>query len=269
MRRHTLVGCAESIRVQAYLDGELDALAAVEIERHVDRCVECRAELTELEQLRKLLRSGAAHSGAPAALARRIVGTLDAEDAAGTAPMRARSGLSRSRSWNTGAFWAGVASALGAAAAAAVITLAVLSSQSSNTLLESLVANHLSALSSDHLIAVASSDRHTVKPWFAAHADVSPAVADFAADGYRLVGGRAAPVLDQRAAVLVFQHGAHAIDVFAWAGEGGLPHDVTRRGYHLAFWQVGDVRYCAVSDTAWEELRPLEGLLRALAEREH
>ena len=29
--------CAENLRVQAYFDGELDALAAVDVERHAQR----------------------------------------------------------------------------------------------------------------------------------------------------------------------------------------------------------------------------------------
>ena len=75
-----------------------------------------------------------------------------------------------------------------------------------------------------------------MKPWFAGHVDVSPAVYDFAAQGYRLVGGRADYFEHQRAAALVYQHGAHVINVFSWAGEGTLPGDTTRNGYHLAFW---------------------------------
>ena len=67
----------------------------------------------------------------------------------------------------------------------------------------------------------------------------------------------------QRSAVVVYQHGAHVINVFSWAGSGrSLPADTTRSGYHLAFWQAGDLQYCAVSDTGWDELQGLVRLLR-------
>src|SRR5207253_1433024 len=121
--------------------------------------------------------------------------------------------------------------------------------------------------------------------WFAGHADVSPVVADFAPEGYRLVGGRAdyferqrAAAVEviradyferQRAAAVVYQHGAHVINVFAWvAGRDALPAAATRSGYHLAFWRVGNLEYCAVSDAGWDELRRLERLLRDLGARE-
>ena len=55
----------------------------------------------------------------------------------------------------------------------------------------------------------------------------------------------------------------------AWvAGRDALPEASTRSGYHLAFWRVGNLEYCAVSDAGWDELRRLERLLRDLGARE-
>jgi anti-sigma factor RsiW len=116
----------------------------------------------------------------------------------------------------------------------------------------------------EHLTDVVSTDRHTVKPWFAGHADVSPVVADFADRGYRLVGGRSDYFDRQRVAVVVYQHGPHIINVFTFvAGPRALPEFSTRSGYHIACWKLGNLQYCAVSDTGWDELQGLMRLLRA------
>jgi len=121
------------------------------------------------------------------------------------------------------------------------------------------------SLMPNHLIEVVSTDKHTVKPWFAGRTDVSPVVADFAQQGYRLVGGRADYLEHQRAAVVVYEHGPHVINVFSWAAtRGGLPKNTTRNGYHLAFWRTGNLVYCAVSDTGWDELKGLVRLLQDL-----
>ena len=93
-------------------------------------------------------------------------------------------------------------------------------------------------------------------------------VADFNAQGYRLVGGRADFFDHQRAAVVVYQHGPHIINVFSWAGTERPLKDTTRNGYHLAFWKAGNLEYCAVSDTGWEELLGLTRLLQDLAARD-
>jgi anti-sigma factor RsiW len=133
-----------------------------------------------------------------------------------------------------------------------------------NPLTDELVNAHVRSLMPAHLIDVVSTDRHTVKPWFAGHADVSPVVADFESQGYRLVGGRVDYVDHQRSAVVVYQHGAHVINVFSWAANGhALPGNATRSGYHLVFWKTGDLAYCAISDTAPDEL---DGLVRLLRE---
>ncbi len=152
---------------------------------------------------------------------------------------------------------------------AATVAFLVVTAPVHDPLVDQLVAAHLQSLLPDHLIAVLSTDRHTVKPWFAGRADLSPVVADFAAQGYRLVGGRIDALDRQRAAVVVYQHGPHVINVFSWVTDRRvLPRDATQNGYHLAFWSAGNLEYCAVSDTGWAELFALERLVREASRAE-
>jgi anti-sigma factor RsiW len=265
--------------VQAYFDAEVDAVTAADIERHIEHCAECRALLHDLEQVRTVLRRDSAYLRAPMELRTKIMRALDREntteiaDAEGTPATAPRGtevprGTPRPRerfasNWRTRPLWVGALGGAGGMAVAAAFAFLLLVPRFANPLLDELVSAHVRSLMPSHLIDVVSTDKHTVKPWFAGHADVSPVVADFEPQGYRLIGGRVDYLEHQRSAVVVYQHGAHVINVFSWAGrERALPADVTRSGYHLAFWKAGDLEYCAVSDTGWDELLGLVRLLR-------
>jgi anti-sigma factor RsiW len=253
--------CAESLRVQAYFDGELDALSAADVERHSEACAECRALLEELEHMRTALRQELTYATAPPALHARIMRALDQESAAQSPRLKTK----RLMRWRPRPFWQGAFSGIAGTAIAASIAFFLLAPPLTNPLLDDLVSAHVRSLMPDHLIDVVSTDKHTVKPWFAGHADVSPVVADFAQQGYRLIGGRADYFDRQRAAVVVYQHGSHVINVFSWAAtDARLPKNTTRNGYHLAFWKTGNLEYCAVSDTGWDELQGLVRLLQDL-----
>ena len=262
--------CAESLRVQAYFDGEVDSVSAAEIERHAEHCGECRALLQDLEKVRATLRQNVTYAAAPTALRSKILDTLFQEPAAADAAAnvvelrRKPATLKRqSNGWRGGSFWTGAFSGIGGAAIAAALAFFVVIPNFVSPLSDELVSAHVRSLMPDHMIDVVSTDRHTVKPWFAGHADVSPVVADFDAQGYKLIGGRADYIEHQRSAVVVYQHGKHFINVFTWAAAGArLPSNTTRSGYHLAFWQEGDIQYCAVSDTGWDELLGLVRLMR-------
>jgi len=254
--------CAESLRVQAYFDGELDAISAADVERHSEACAECRALLQDLAQVRTALRQDLTYSSAPPALRARILRALDDE---GTVESH-RLDRVRLPRWRPQPFWKGAFSGMGGTALAAGIAFFFLAPPLTNPILDDLVSAHLRSLMPDHLIDVVSTDKHTVKPWFAGHTDVSPVVADFNGQGYRLVGGRADYFDGQRAAVVVYQHGSHVINVFSWAADQrGLPKNTTRNGYHLIFWRTGNLAYCAVSDTAWGELIGLVRLLQDIS----
>jgi anti-sigma factor RsiW len=254
------VQCAESLRVQAYFDAELDALTAAEIERHIEHCPDCSALYQSLGQLRAALHRDLPHAEAPPALRAQIMRALDQETAAGTRrPRRPPT------TWRISPFWLGAASGLGTAAVAAALALFLLAPLRTNRMVDELVGAHVNSLLSTHLIDVVSTDQHTVKPWFAGHTDVSPLVADFEPQGYKLIGGRVDYLEHQRAAVVVYQHGLHVINVFSWsATQRAVSSKVTRNGYHLMFWKIGDLQYCAVSDTGWDELLGLVRLLQNL-----
>ena len=282
--------CAETLRVQAYFDREVDSLAAAEIERHVESCAECRAWLDDLERMRAALRADTTYHRAGPELRARIMSAIDRErslqenprsaaeaEASGTGrrPRGARAAGRGARAWRSRPFWAGALGGFGSAAIAASLAFLVMMPPAANAVLDELVSAHVrSLMPTAQLIDVQSTDRHTVKPWFAGHADVSPVVADFAAQGYRLIGGRADYLERQRAAAVIYQHGAHFINVFSWAADrDALPRDATRNGYHIACWRAGNLNYCAVSDTGWDELNGLVRLLRdtgaAEAHEEH
>jgi anti-sigma factor RsiW len=247
--------------VQAYFDGEVDAPAALEVERHAERCAECRALLEHLARTRARLRGELEFASAPAGLRAAIARRLDEETRLAAPRQRVRA----PSPWRLRPFWLGSLGGAGAALAA-VVALFFMAPALTGPPLDDLVSAHVRSLMPEHLTDVVSTDRHTVKPWFATHADVSPLVADFTPAGYRLLGGRADYFAQQRAAVVVYQHGAHIINVFSWlAGRSTFPEFATRRGYHIACWRTGNLQHCAVSDTSWDELQGLVRLLRDAA----
>jgi anti-sigma factor RsiW len=253
--------CDESTRVQAYFDGELDAAVSLDVERHVESCAICAALLKDLHGMHEAMRDAAYHR-ASAGVRSSVLAALDREE--GT--RRVASPTTR----RSKGFWRGAGAGALVTALAASLVLFIALPSAPDRLENDLTSAHLRSLMPDHLIDVVSSDQHTVKPWFAGHADVSPPTPDFPQEDYRLIGGRADYIDGHRAAVVVYRHGAHVINVFAWAErDGALPQMVTRNGYHMAFWRSGDIVFCAMSDTGEDELTRLVALLKDASSREN
>jgi anti-sigma factor RsiW len=257
--------CAESLRAQAYFDRELDSPGAAVIERHVQHCGKCCMLLVDLKQVRTAMRRKLTYMSVPPALEVRIARALNQESTSKIAPIyRGDFGA-----WRARPFWLGAFTGIGGMALAASLAFLVVAQPLSSSLPGDLLSAHVRSLMPEHLIDVVSTDKHTVKPWFSSHADVSPAVADFELQGYKLIGGRADYFNHQRVAAVVYQGRSHVINVFSWGNnQRTVPKNATRDGYHLAFWESGDLAYCAVSDAGWDELLGLAKLIQDLSARD-
>ncbi len=248
--------CADRILLlNALVDGELDAGHALEVERHAEGCPGCAGELRRLHALKAALRDEGLGHAAPEALRGRVLAALDAEDRASVpAPARAPRRVRAVETW--------IASgAIGAIAASLFLT--VLAPTQTASLPSELVDAQVRSLQAQHLVDVATSDRHTVKPWFNGKVAFAPPVVDLAAEGYPLAGGRMEHVHGRDAAVLVFHRRAHVINVFVWPGEGPKAAEAIHRdGYTLIHWSHGGLSFWAVSDV---DPPDLEAFQRAFA----
>jgi anti-sigma factor RsiW len=127
---------------------------------------------------------------------------------------------------------------------------------SPNATTTELVDAHVRSLLPGHLLDVESSDRHTVKPWFAGKTDIAPVVVDLADKGFPLLGGRLDYVDGHTAAALVYGRRGHTINLFVWRTALGETGDgsFAVRGYSVLHWSNGGLSSWAVSDAALSEL---------------
>jgi anti-sigma factor RsiW len=147
------------------------------------------------------------------------------------------------------------------------LTLAVLRAPDAG-LPDELVAAHVRALQVGPLYEVASSDRHTVKPWFQGRLDYAPTVLDapLREQGFALLGGRVQAVQGRSTAVLAYQVRLHKIDLYQWPAERGMAQEkLQRRGFNVMHWSDGAMQYWAVSDVDGAELERFAAAWRAAA----
>ena len=212
-------------------------------ERHVAGCRDCAAAMESLHAERTMLRTKLPFHRAPPGLASRIGAALQRESP--PAP---------SRGWfPTHAVGGGLAGAL----AGVALTLLVLHGPArTDPVAQSAIDSHIRSLMAEHLMDVATSDQHTVKPWLSARLDVSPPVRDMADIGFPLLGGRLDYVNGHKGAAIVYRHAKHIINLFAWAAPAGDTGFTERshQGFNVVSWRRDGIAYYAVSDLEADQL---------------
>jgi anti-sigma factor RsiW len=129
-------------------------------------------------------------------------------------------------------------------------------------------AEHMRSLQGSHLMDVISTDRHTVKPWFAGKLDFSPPVVDLADVGFPLAGGRLEQIDGRTAAALVFRRHLHAVNVFVWPAREAIPppRHASKSGFSAQGWTQGGLNFLAVSEIPAAELEQFAAEFRKRTE---
>lgn len=248
---------SRELLLNALLDGELDAKGALEVERQIAQDPELAEHYARLTALRTALAIHMPRESAPEGLRRRIAALAEPQEK--PAPHRRD--------------WRGYGAAI---AATALLTLGlqhfVEMATAPDVAVEAIVFAHMRGQISGQPTDVASSDRHTVKPWLAGKLPVATIVVDLAAEGFPLVGGRIDIIEGVAAPTLVYKRRAHLISVTELGKTnrdfGKEPRMQTLDGYPVVVWSMDGRGFVAVSDLAPAELLTFAELLRTAAGKE-
>lgn len=242
----------DRLLLNAYIDGELDPAHALEFEQRLANDAALAGERTRIEALRGAMQERLPREGASPELRRRVAALARRQ--------------SQPMSWRTGwAGWASMAASIAVAfAAGSIATFVAIGPASRDPVAERLVASHVRALMASQTVDVASSDRHTVKPWFNGKLPQSPRVVDLTAQGFPLVGGRIDVIGLTPVPTLVYHARQHVISLTALPASQRA--DVPIRpidGYNVVEWTDGPLAYWAVSDVAAPDLENFAKAFRA------
>jgi anti-sigma factor RsiW len=243
-----------TLLLHAYVDGELDPANALAVERRIAADPAYAAKRDRIAALRRVLAERYPREAPSPALRTRV------ETAAGLRRPPARPA------------WMALAASLLLGALIGSGTTFMLSPASHTASrpgatgpADLVLAAHLRGLMASPT-DVASSESHTVKPWFNGRIPRAPRVVDLASAGFPLAGGRVDVIGREPVPTLVYHRRQHVISLTALPADDDAPNEMRGdqvNGFNRLGWTDNGVTYWAVSDLNPTELAEFVGLFRA------
>lgn len=238
--------------IHAFVDEELDLKTRLEIESSLETDPDLRAQVDGVRRLRQAVRERASYHAAPAGLATAIFGATASAPTAAESPRRE---LSRPNRWSSWFAWRpATATAFVAVLVASGAQYVLVQGRQEGALMDEVIASHVRSTLGDHLVDIASSDHHVVKPWLSSKLDFSPPIGDEMVGGATFVGGRLDYLGQRPVAALVYRAGGHVAEVFVWPdkGEDRKVAYLDDRGFRIAHWSRNGMAHWVVSDVSRE-----------------
>ena len=251
----------ESWKVDAFVDGELDLASQLDMERGMAEDPTLRESVEVARLLRELVREHADRHAAPESLRTRAATLFPRPPPPPPAPARVPAGARAGSVAATLQRWLGwrpLLVSMSLAVLLVVVSNAVqLQSSQQARLMDDVVASHVRSTLGQHLVDVASSDRHTVKPFLSSKLDFSPPVAELQLPGSVFLGGRVDYLAGRPVAALVYRQGEHVVNSFVWPSteSDSKPDFAAERGFQTAHWATHGMKHCVISDLSRDEFR--------------
>ena len=252
----------ESQKLNAFVDGELDVLSQREIEERMKHDAGLRARVSQLRHLRATVRDSADYHVAPGEFRQRIAALVSMPEHSSKGRSLVKTTLHHWLAWRP------IAVSFAAAAVALVIFNGNLTRWRpgyDDRLEEEVLASHVRSTLGQHLVDIASSDHHTVKPWLSSKLGFSPAIQESLLPGSVFLGGRVDYLDGRPVAALVYRQGEHVVNSFVWPTNAGS-NDAAfteKKGFQIAHWSRNGMNHWVISDVNREEFGALVHALEA------
>ena len=239
----------DELQLTAYCDGELDPVASADFERRMAADESLKARYARLMSLRQVARA-LPRAEMPPGLQARIQARLNAEQTNNVSNVT----VLRRRNWSLQALAA--SAVIGAVFSGSVMKTIDRYGQN-DAVASEVVAGHIRGLLAPQPFDIASSDRHTLKPWFTTRLPESPQVPDLTSRGFVLLGGRVDVIGKTPVATIVYKHAAHTVSLTTLPS-GQTVREQAIAGYNVRSWSDGNFTYVAVCDLPSVDLAAFE-----------
>lgn len=243
-------------KLEAYVDSELTASEQAEFESHLQSCGSCATDALGLMKMKHMTRAAAAVRYAPS--------------------QEFRLKMQRSIHGEKKSAWTGAWLPRILMTAAAVVLLVVsvglwMNRTDRERAFAELTDMHVATLASANPVDVISTDRHTVKPWFAGKIPFSFNLPELQNSEFTLAGGRVAYFHHSPGAQLLFNLRKHELSVFIFQEQAGeRPFSAgelasTKLSFHMESWSEEGLRYFIVGDASATDVHALSELMKRAA----